>query len=366
MSKHQYDNQLKAQAHRYPEIIEELAEGFRRGILEEGFAPSDVLKKARHIYLTGSGDSYSAVVAMEPCYIHYLTKLGTNIYVETPLVNSRYTRYLAEDTPAEACLTLLIAIGGGGFSPCVQEAFARAKAIGIPALGITQLPDMPVGADYCLSVSTPEISGEGPGCLGYAASLVSASLLAAHMAEVKGDFPAGTADSLADAMISLGREYGKCMEAFDDQAFQLAKGWKSEVLSFYGVGDGTDMASAKFLAAKAGEAAGVFGGFTNSVDWRHNVKHVSDAAGTCVIFFGEEGSDSRSSIAAAADEAFQLGFKVVFVGDVSAAEFGIKSPVASFQTPKAPEGYAYLAAYFNHLPVDILVSYFAALWEESL
>lgn len=359
----QCDNALKKQAAACSGIIEKIVKGFWSGITKAGFAPVEVLKASRHIYLTGSGDSYSAAMALEPCYVHYLTKLGTNIYVDTALENSRYTRFLAQETPAEAELTLIVAICGGGFSPRIEDVFGRGEALGIPVLGITEQSILPPGtkAGYFLNICLPEISWEQPGCSTYVGSLVSASLLAAYMAEVKGDYPEGTSKALADAMISLGNDYKACMEAFEVKAMGLAKLWGAEIQNFYGVGDGIDMASARFLASKAIETAGIFGGSTNSVDWRHNAKYIKRVLETCVVFFGEEDSDSRRSIAIAADEAFRMGFKVIFVGDVTAAEFGIESPVESFQIPKAPKEYGYLTAWFNHLPIDFLVSYFALL-----
>ncbi|MDE7333253.1 MAG: hypothetical protein K2O16_13660 [Lachnospiraceae bacterium] len=360
MNSVQYDNALKEQAAACPGIIEKIVKGFWSGITKAGFAPVEVLKASRHIYLTGSGDSYSAAMALEPCYVHYLTKLGTNIYVDTALENSRYTRFLAQETPAEAELTLIVAICSGEFSRRTEEVFERAGDLGIPALGITEQSTPPeTDAGYFLKVCLPEISCGKPGCSAYVGVLVSASLLAAYMAEAKGDYPEGTTKTLADAMISLGNDYKACMEAFDVQAIRLAKLWGAEIQNFYGVGDGIDMASVRFLASKAIDTAGIFGGFTNSVDWRHNAKYIKKAVETCVVFFGEEDSDSRRSIATAVDEAFHMGFKVVFVGDVTAAEFGIESPVESFQIPKAPKEYGYLTAWFNHLPIDLLVSYFA-------
>lgn len=358
----QCDNALKEQAAACPGMIEKLVKSFRYGLTKEDFVPEEVLKVSRHIYLTGSGDSYCAAMALEPCYVHYLTKLGTNIYVETPLENSRYTRFLAQDTPSEAGRTLIAAICAGGPSPTMKEVFARAKTLRIPVLGIIQQPDAPVeiDGDYFLNVCPPGFPWGQPGCSAYVCSLVTASLLAAYMAEVKGDYPAGTLDELAETTVSLGNAYKACMEEYESQAVRLAELWGGKVQNFYGVGDGTDMSSARFLASQAVEAAGLFGEVSNSVDWRHNGKYMKNAPGTCVVFFGEEDSDSRRSIVTAADEAFRLGFKVVFVGDVTAAEFGIESPVWSFQIPKAPKEYGYLTAWFNHLPIDLLLAHFAA------
>lgn len=344
----------------YSEIVEALAESFRMGITKTCFLPAETLQKARHIYLIGSGTSRAATIAAEACYLHYLDKLGTYLYVETPVANARYTKYLAQEDPTQTEQTLLVAVCCGEYSPCTLEALARAKNLGIPAVAITDLPDEKLreAAPYLLQVSLPEKFRGQSGCCAYLCALVALSLLAAHIGELRGDFP-GAVRALTDAMVEMGDAYEAIKKDFERQALGVAQKWKTGICGFYGVGDGADEASAKIFSSRGKEAAGLFGGFTNSVDWRHNIKYIGDAKGTCVVFFGEKNSGSRNSIATAVDEAYDLGFRVVFVSDVSAAEFGVQNPVESFLVPKAPDGFAYLSAYFNYLPADVLAACFA-------
>ena len=56
------------------------------------------------------------------------------------------------------------------------------------------------------------------------------------------------------------------------------------------------------------------------------------------------------------------GREVLFLGDAPGAAFGLPPEVRALELPKAPAEWPELAAFFNHLPTDLLSSYLCEMW----
>lgn len=366
MSKQEFDSKLRRQALSYPQIARAQVAGFRQGLREASFPPDEVLRGIRHIYITGSGDCNAASAVCKPIVEKLLGGFSAKVYVDTPLQVARYLSLVAsDDNPAVAGQTLLIGLSVWGFPARVVECLQRAEKLGIHTLDITNCPDTPVGraAEYVLNVHDPETPDTHPGCRDYFGTLVGTVLTAAYISEVKGLQPKGAMDALADEIIRLADEYAARMDALDDAMFQLAEEVRDRVDRFEGVGDGYEYASAFFFPAKIIETVGRYATWTDSIHFRKNSVYCKEPGRIFTAFYGEVDAANRESIAQAARLAHAAGREVLFLGDAPKAEFGLPAEVRALQLPKAPAAWPALAAFFNHLPTDLLSAYLCEMWD---
>ena len=365
MTKQELDSKLRRQALSYPQVARAQVEGFRRGMREASFPPDEVLRDIRHIYITGSGDCNAAAAICKPVVEKLLGGFSAKVYVDTPLHVGRYLSLVAsDDNPAVAAQTLLIGLSVWGFPARGVECLRRAEKLGVHPLDITNNVDSPVAeaSEYLLDVHVPETPDTHPGCRDYFGTLVGTVLTAAYIGEVKGLQPAGTLDRLADEIIRMADEYAARMEALDDAMFRLAEEVRDKVDRFEGVGDGYEYASAFFFPAKIIETVGNYATWTDSIHFRTNSLYYREPGRIFTAFYGEVDAANRDSIAEAAKLAQAAGREVLFLGDAPGAAFGLPPEVRALELPKAPAEWPELAAFFNHLPTDLLSAYLCEMW----
>ncbi len=365
MTKQELDSKLRRQALSYPGIARDQVKGFYEGKKEASFPPDDVLREIRHIYITGSGDCNAAAAICKPIVEKLLGGFSAKVYADTPLQVSRYLSLLAtDDNPEVAGQTLLIGMSVWGFPARVVECFRRARHLGVHTLDVTNCPDTPVGhaAEYIINVHNPQTPDTHPGCRDYFGTLVGTVLTAAYISEVKGLQPAGTVERMADEIIRMADAYAAQIEQIDDQMFRLACEVKDRIDRFEGVGDGYQIASAFFFPAKIIETVGRYATWTDSVHFCKNSVHYKNPQRIFTAFFAEEDAENREKIAEAAKLAMEAGREVLFLADAPRERFGLPQEMRFLELPKCSREWPALAAFFNHLPTDLLSAYLCELW----
>ena len=362
MNKQDYNSQLREQVYNYCNDVPVLIDGFKKGITEERFIPDHIIHKIRKVFISGSGDCWAASMLLQSIYQKYLGK-ECECRAFTPIELSRYVEHHPNDDT-----TLIIIPSVWGFPSRLVENLERAKKYNLQSIALTEKPNSPVGmaAKYVLRTHNSSIALEAKaGCDTYLGVLVSGSLLAAHLAEIKELAPKGSSSQLADTLLKYSAKILPLITSFDDQIFEIAQKWKDDVTSIMTVGDNTDFSSALLVAAKFAETHGTFGGFTNSIDWRSTQKHIQNPKSTGVIFFLQGNQPSKTSVLEAAKLAYQKGFQTLLISDTPLEELGSKENIDVILLPNSTEEGAIIESFFNHLPGDLLASYLCELWNGS-
>lgn len=362
MNKLDYNPQMHTQVQNYCNDVPLLIDGFKKAITEERFIPDDVLKTIDRVRISGSGDCWAASCILQDVFRKYLGK-HCECQAATPIELSRYKSYRENDPT-----TLSIVLSVWGFPSRLVENLDRAAKYNAPTIALTEKANSPVGlaAKYILNTHNSKIALEAKaGCCTYLGVLVSGSLLAAYISEVKGISPAGTVDQLAASLLKYSEMMQAQMEAIDDKVFTVAKKWEKDVTGVMAVGDGSDFASALFFPAKLTETYGMFGGFTNSIEWRKSQNHIKDPEKTGVIFFIRKNYAGKESLVKAVELAVSKKFKTLVVSDASPAELKMNCDVDFILIPAASKEEDYIESFFNHLPGDLLASYLCEFWGGS-
>ncbi|MDE6203429.1 MAG: hypothetical protein K2G19_08130, partial [Lachnospiraceae bacterium] len=263
---------------------------------------------------------------------------------------------------------LIIVLSVWGFPARLVEILERAAKYHIPSIAITEKDNSPVGlaADYALNVHNSSIALESKsGCCTYLGMLISASLFAAHISEVKGIRPQGSINALAESLTAYAKKMQEEIGRIDDQMFEIAKCWKDTVEGVIAVGDDTDYASALFFPAKLIESAGIFGGFTDSREWLRSQQYIGRADRTGAVVYVQQASPSKEHLEKAIEAAAKRLFPTLVISDYPCPVKNEYPTVSTVVLPAAPGGQNYIGSFFNHLPADLLASYLCEFWGGS-
>lgn len=362
MNKQDYNGGLREQVYNYCKDVPVLIKGFKKGITEERFIPDSVLQNIRRIFISGSGDCWAASWILQTVFQKYLGK-ECECKAYTPIELSRYVEYKEND---ETTLTIIPSVWG--FPARLVENLERAAKYNAHSLALTEKPNSPVGlaAKYVLRTYNSSIALESKaGCGTYLGVLISGSLLAAYISEVKGLSSAGTVNKLASTLLTYSSQMTENIESMDDKVFEIAQKWKDEVTGVMAVGDGTDFASALFFPAKFAETHGTFGGFTNSIEWEVSQCHIRNPQKTGVVFFIPDSHEGKDNLIKAVNLASQKGFKTLVISDVLLNNLELDAKTDVIRIPGIRQEVSFIESFFNHLPGDLLASYLCEFWKGS-
>lgn len=261
------DNQAKHGFLNFASFLDELVGSLTEENLSRAI-PDAVLKKIRHVVITGNGDSYAASLATK--------EFGSRMfrgcdYQALRCIDVSRHHVFDEEHPGET-LVMVISVSGGGAR--VAEAMQRAAKKGCVTLAITGNPQsrMASFAEYILPIRIPKATDFSPSYQArtYVAAVCTTVLLSAHAGQLRGNL---TQEAAADIRAELIRyahaAYSEeTLGRIDDQMYALAKTWAG-YLGFDFVGGGSDFATAYFGAAKFFELCGSLNCLNDSEDWCH-------------------------------------------------------------------------------------------------
>ncbi len=354
-----YQNPLRNQCMSIPALCEPQIAGVLKGIA--GSIPADKLKNIRRVIFTGCGDSYFAGRVVIPAYKHFAGQFGSSFSAERCIDVGRFLEMSEKDAAA----TLVIGVSASGGPARVEEALLRAKKYGYMTMALTNNPASraAAAAEYSLIVNTPSFDNPNPGLRNYYASLTALLFFAAYLGECRGISPAGTMDTLADAIRAYTKSYEAVLPELDENMFELAKTWK-DYIAVDTIGDDINSATALFIGAKFLEVAGIISTYNDSEDWCHvhYFAHTPEKIGTIIV--ADKYDNNRTRIAETVRQAAGIGRPVLLLANGCKKEFDIPEEITEVALPDAPKGFEFLLPLLNFIPGSILAAYVAALLEE--
>jgi len=218
----------------------------------------------KRLVITGCGDSYMAGLAAELAF-----ELLAGIPTE-PMPAMQAARYgLLYQPKMFPRNPLVVGISVSGTVARTREAVALARAGGALTVALTANPQAPLAqaAEKMLDCSVPDFAF-APGVRSYRVSLLALYLLAIRLAEVAGRLNQDEANGLRRELKNSADAIEATIAAVRDQARSLAKATAAQKV-FVFIGDGPNLATAQFSAAKVIEAAGRHGLGQETEEWAH-------------------------------------------------------------------------------------------------
>jgi len=256
------ENTMVAQVESLPDLIREELDPLDarvRRVLDHNECLS-----VKRVVITGCGDSHMAGIATELAF-EELAGIPTE-----PMRAMQMARYGAIYQPkAFAKNPLVLGISVSGTVARTREAIAMARAEGALTIAITANPDAPLAqtAEKMLDCTIPDFV-PSPGVRSYRISLLALYLLAIRLAEVGGKMTQDEANAMRQELKGTADAIEATIEACNARIRELAEA-VAEQKNFVFVGDGPNLATSYFGAAKVIEAAGRHAMGQDTEEWAH-------------------------------------------------------------------------------------------------
>ena len=218
----------------------------------------------KRVVITGCGDSHMAGVATELAF-ESLSGIPTE-----PMRAMEAARYGAIYQPKSFPKNpLTLGISVSGTVARTREAIAMARAEGALTVAITANPEAPLAqaAEKMLDCSVPDFAF-APGVRSYRVSLMALYLIAIRLAEVAGKMTQDEANGLRQELKGTADAIEATIEACNTRTRELAEAVAAQK-DFVFIGDGPNLATAYFGAAKVIEAAGRHAMGQDTEEWAH-------------------------------------------------------------------------------------------------
>ncbi|MEM7346597.1 MAG: SIS domain-containing protein [Chloroflexota bacterium] len=218
----------------------------------------------KRIVITGCGDSHMAGVATELAFEEIA---GIPTEPMRAMTAARYGMINQPKSFPGNPLTLGISVSGTVAR--TREAIAVAREEGALTVAVTANPDGPLAqaAEKRLDCTVPSFD-HAPGVRSYRVSMVMLYLLAIRLAEVTGRMTQDEANAMRQELKGTADAIEATIEACHDKTRQLAEHFADQK-EFVFTGDGPNLATAHFGAAKIIEAAGRHATGQDTEEWAH-------------------------------------------------------------------------------------------------
>lgn len=237
--------------------------------------PTQVLRDADHVFITGCGDSYFAGVAAQLAF-HSFARVFTSS-VEA----LEFGRYMADVIPKKS---IVLAISNSGKATRTIEALQRATDVGAFSVAITGAPESRLAnaARHVLNQrverdgraltmpSNLEDTGGRPsfGLSNYLVSFTTLMLIALRMGEVRGVLDKSELKTLKKELRATARAIDETVEICHKPAHDLAARF-AEVDTTMILGAGPGLGIALFYGAKTYELARINSNVQQLEEWAH-------------------------------------------------------------------------------------------------
>ncbi|WBB78463.1 SIS domain-containing protein [Micromonospora sp. WMMD882] len=307
-------------------------------VVEEQVArlPEEKLRDARHVYVTGCGDSYFAGIAARMAF-HRFAKVPTE-----PIEALEFARYAADALPDES---LVLAISNSGKATRTVEAAARATDVGAFSVAVTGSPTSRL-AEVSRHTLNQRVEREGRaltmpsnledgagrpsfGLANYLVSFTTLLLVALRMGRLRGHLSEAEVDEITEQMRAAARAVDQTVEICADPADKLAQRFAehSDVMI---VGGGPAHGMALFYGAKTYELARINGNVQHLEEWAHEQFFLTGSTSELLLLAPPGRSSSRAEEILRTAAALGAHCAVVTVEEAAASfgEAGLVLPVA--------------------------------------
>ena len=328
----------------------------------EACVPSDELKKAGNIFITGCGDSYCAAIATKPLFENAETSTSTGMVPGTPtqaLRNIDFSRYFNTYVGWDQITlgrNLLCVVSISGSPARVNEAAIRLNEHGGNTVAFTCNKEgkLANNCKYVVPMTLPDYD-LAPNVTSYYSSVFSLMMFGLYVSYSKGQISKNDALQARNDLLEYVDKYDeKVMDELSRKAFELAKAWEEDgVDNMDFVGDGADYATAFFGSAKMVES---FGGLTTNDDseqWCHINYFIKDADHIGTFIIANSDSPCFSRELETVKVACNVRKHVAVITDADKSLFPENAVV--FTIPKAKKAWMY--PLLEHIPMDFVAGY---------
>jgi len=218
----------------------------------------------KRVVITGCGDSHMAGIATE---LAFEELAGIPTEPMRAMTAARYgVTYQPKGFPRNP---LVLGISVSGTVARTREAIAMARAEGALTVAITATPEAPLAqaAEKMLDCSVPDFPF-APGVRSYRVSMLALYLVAIRLAEVAGKMTQDEANAMRQELKGTANAIEATIAATNSKIRELAEA-VADQKNFVFNGDGPNLATAYFGAAKVIEAAGRHAMGQDTEEWAH-------------------------------------------------------------------------------------------------
>ena len=270
----------------------------------------------KRVLLTGCGDSYMAGVATEQTFEQIA---GVPTEALTAMQAGRYAApYFDHMFPRNP---LVVGVSVSGTVARTREALIQARKHGGLTVAVTGNPESPLAqvSEKILPCVVPDFA-PAPGIRSYRISLLALYLLAIRIAEIRTRLTQDEANAMRRQLKGTAESIAATIAAIKEPVQRLAEATaKHEHFVF--VGDGPNLSTALFSAAKLMEAAGRYADGQDTEEWAH-LQYFVNRDPSAPVFFISPGGRGHSRTAELVEPARRIGRTIVAIvpeGDTAIA-----------------------------------------------
>jgi glucosamine--fructose-6-phosphate aminotransferase (isomerizing) len=325
----QYDAFVE-QALSLPDLISGSAEridsGLRRMLAMEG------AYSLTEVVFTGSGDSHIAAEAAAR-FLRQVSALPVHALPAMEAARGLDKGHLGAMRRQRSLL--LVAISSSGEASRTVEAAMRARQAGALVIGLTANASSRLGtaAEKVVDISIPPAKASAPGTRSYVAALIGAFSLAIRLAEMRLEITMDFANALRAEIGGMGPALASATAAA--LTADLGIDW-TKVEAVDCLGSGTSSASARFLAAKLVEAAGLHASQQCAEEFFHLNFFVDKPEQVPAVLFAPASAPARSRQRELAQTLVELGRPTVILSD----DAQITGETCNVPMPHIPDRFA--------------------------
>lgn len=270
----------------------------------------------KRVVLTGCGDSHMASVATE---LTFEQIAGVPTEALTAMQAGRYAApYFDGMFPRNP---LVVGVSVSGTVARTREALVQARKHGGLTVAVTANPESPLAkvSEKILSAVVPDFA-PAPGVRSYRISLLALYLLAIRIGEIRGRLTQDQANAMRKQLKGSADWIAATIAAINDPVRRLAEA-TAKNHHFVFVGDGPNLGTALFSAAKLMEAAGRYADGQDTEEWAHLQYFVNDDPDS-PVFLISPGGRGHGRAAELVEPIKRIGRKLVAVvpeGDTAIA-----------------------------------------------
>ncbi|MBR2671029.1 MAG: SIS domain-containing protein [Oscillospiraceae bacterium] len=307
-----------------------------------------ILRKFKHIIVSGCGDSNIATFCLKEAFERYLPDVWFEAVESIEL--SRHYEFAEDNSDTVA---IFVSFSGGVFR--TTEALLQCRKHGVFTIAQTSHPDseMAKEADVLYFTDTPEGDNHA-GLRTFYSNIIAGIIFAASVAEIR------TGNSyipeLREQVSRYHDAFFKEFEEIDLSCFRTAIHWLDKKYLEV-VADGPLFWSGRFVQAKIVELSGDVCSTIDSENFFHVNQFIrpGEDIGEMVILDGND--PNADAITGAVNIMTDQGKEVFLMSDKTPDELGIKGEVAYCHMPFPDREWDFLKVIYGYLPGSIFAGY---------
>ena len=322
----------------------------------ETLLKEELIGRIDRLVVTGCGDSYLAAAMSRGAFKKYVR--DCRFEAVRAIDAARYIP-LAESEPN----TMIVAISASGATARIAEILERGKKHGCVTVALTNNGSSRAAqtADYPYLTETPFFPNDNPGLRSYFASLISLTVMAAVMGEIRGG--GSFLPELKSKLLEYNEIFFSGIDSIDSRCLAVSEKWEKKK-GFEVVADGDLFCCGEFIAAKFAEVSGDMCTVIDSENYCHvnGLIRPGEDVGTIVLAVSDEANMER--IADTMDRQKADGRSILLVSDKQPEEAGAASEADFCKIPVPDPDFRFLLTLYAHIPGALLAGYRSELIDE--